>query len=450
MSRFVSRQLVTDAAVALALLAVTLGPGFVTALASPRKPGDPTGFLERAGVPLESGWWVCAALAIVGVAIRRQNAVVALVLTAAGTAGCLRLQPKFQLLDLALPLVMYTVAAMSRRRRFVLGALALTMILTYLAMLGSRLDIRHDQKAAAAAKENRQNVVQVRDVEARDKQEQQPDRTEVVGWAAIPVDALIETGQDVLEVWLLLVAAYAVGDGIRARRAHLVAAEQRTADLARQERQRAALAVAAERTRITRELHDVVAHGMSVMVVQAQGAAAALDRHPERTATALQHVIEVGRSSLSEMRRLLTAERTGTAEDTRLAPLPGIGAIPDLVDQLRLAGMRIDLQIEGVPDVVPAAVDLSAYRIVQEALTNTLKHAGPGAGARVRLEFDPVFLRVHVTDDGQGLAEGADGSGNGLRGIAERVAMLGGTLETGQAPGRGFRLGVTLPVDAGP
>jgi len=443
----VPRHLLADAALALALLAVTLGPSFVTALTPPQKPDDSIGFLDRAGVPLDHAWWWCAALALVGVAIRRQNAVVALVLTAAGTAGHLLLQTKFQLLDLALPLVLYTVAAMSRRRRFVLAALAVTMILTYLAMLGSRIDVMHTQKAAAAAKQAQQSI----DEAEPTKRERQPDTTRMLTYPAIPVEALIETGRDVLEMWLLLVAAYAVGDGIRTRRAHLVAVEQRTADLARQERQRAALAVAAERTRITRELHDVVAHGMSVMVVQAQGAAAALDRHPERSATALQHVIEVGRSSLSEMRRLLTAERAEPAgEDARLAPLPGIGTIPDLVDQLRSAGMRIDLHIDGVPDVLPPTVDLSAYRIVQEALTNTLKHAGPDAGAWVRLEFDPELLRIEVTDDGRGLAEGMDGCGNGLRGIAERVAMLGGALETGQAADRGFRLGATLPVGVRP
>ncbi|MEV6492163.1 histidine kinase, partial [Actinoplanes sp. NPDC051633] len=260
------------------------------------------------------------------------------------------------------------------------------------------------------------------------------------------VENLVNTGQSALELWLLLFAAYAVGDGIRSRRAHLAAVEQRTADLAREERQRAALAVAAERARITRELHDVVAHGMSVIVVQAQGAAAALERHPDRTATALQHVIETGRSSLAEMRRLLNAGRTDVAGDAQLTPLPGISAVPALVDQLRAAGMPINLHIEGVPEVMPAAVDLSGYRIVQEALTNTLKHAGPGAAAHVLLEFDPDCLRVEVADDGTGLAEGADGRGNGLRGIAERVAMLGGTLDIGGRGSAGFRLCATLPL----
>ena len=430
------RHLLTDAALALALLAVTVGPGLVLGLLE-HKPGDSTNYLARAGIPVDYSWWVFAGLAVAGVVIRRQSALTALVLTGVGTFGHLFLQTKFQLLDLALPLVMYTVATVARRRRMALVALAVTMILTYLAMLGSRINFEQVQKEAVAQK-------QAQGIKAGQPVELTKATTPAYG--VITVHALIDTSQAVLEMWLLLVAAYAVGDGMRSRRAHLTAVEQRTADLARQERQRAALAVAAERARITRELHDVVAHGMSVMVVQAQGAAAALDRHPERTSAALQHVIEVGRSSLAEMRLLLDAGRTDSADDARLAPLPGIAAVPELVDQLRSAGMRIDLHIEGMPEIVPATVDLSAYRIVREALTNTLKHAGPDAGARVRLEFDPKFLRVEVLDDGRGLTEGGDGLGNGLRGIAERVAMLGGTLETGQAQDCGFRLGATLPL----
>ncbi|MEV4537464.1 histidine kinase [Asanoa sp. NPDC049518] len=437
MPRSVPRHLLNDAALALALLAVTLGPGLVKGLLAEQKPDDTSSLLERSGLPLDRLWWVFAALAVAGVAVRRQNAAVALVLTGAGTCGHLLLHTKFQLLDLALPLVLYTLATVALRRRFVLAALGLTMILTYLAMLGSRLDLAHDQKKAFAEKEAQ--VAPVVD-------ETRVTRTRTVMFTRIPVEALVDTGQSVLEMWLLLVAAYAVGDGMRSRRAHLAAVEQRAADLAREERQRAALAVAAERARITRELHDVVAHGMSVMVVQAQGAAAALDRHPDRTATALRHVIEIGRSSLAEMRLLLAAGQTDAA---RLTPLPGIGAIPDLVEQLRSAGMAIDLHIEGAPAVVPPVVDLSAYRIVQEALTNTLKHAGEGASARVRLEFDPESLLVEVSDDGRGPAEGADDCGNGLRGIAERAAMLGGALETGVAPDGGYRLAATLPLAVG-
>lgn len=421
------RRLLTDAALALALVLVTVGPGLVTGLVAVRKPGDTTGALERSGLPVDAAWWLLVALIVAGVVIRRQRPLTALVLTGLGTCGHLVIQTKFQLIDLALPLVMYSVAAMARRRRAALAVLGVVMVATYGAMFGGRL--MEDRQAAGNAKKAELQAIKTVKVTAPP-------------W----IDSLVGTSQAVLEMWLLLVAAFAVGDGMRSRRAHLAAVEQRTADLAREQQQRAALAVATERARITRELHDVVAHGMSVMVVQAQGAAAALDRHPERTATALQHVITTGRSSLAEMRRLLAAGRPETAANPQLTPQPGIGTVPALVDQLRSAGMRIDLHIDGVPEVVPPAVDLSAFRIVQEALTNTLKHAGDGAGARVRLEFDPDCLRVEVVDDGAGLAGGADGRGHGLRGIAERVAVLGGALETGQGPGCGFRLGATLPL----
>ena len=433
-----SRRLLTDAALALALVVVTVVPGMVTAQLTMRKPGDETGYLARANLPTDPAWWLFAALIVAGVLLRQQRPVAALALAGVGTFGHLAVQTKFQLLALALPLVLYTVAAMARNRRFSLVALALTMALTYVAMLGSRIQHVEERSVKSAAQQTQAKIEPQNRVSPVDK---------VVVSAAPPwVASAVDTGQAVLEMWLLLFAAYAVGDGMRSRRAHLAVVEQRNADLAREERQRATLAVAAERARITRELHDVVAHGMSVIVVQAQGAAAALERRPDRAATALQHVIETGRSSLAEMRRLLAADRTDPAGEAQLAPQPGVGAVPALVDQLRSAGMPIDLHIDGIPEVMPAAVDLSGYRIVQEALTNTLKHAGPGAAARVRLEFGPDCLRVEVADDGTGLADGADGRGNGLRGIAERVAMLGGTLEIGGADQRGFRLCATLPL----
>jgi signal transduction histidine kinase len=248
----------------------------------------------------------------------------------------------------------------------------------------------------------------------------------------------------------VLALAFAIGDGVRSRRAHLRTAEQRAADLEREQHQRVALAAAAERTRITRELHDVVAHGVSVMVVQAQGAAAALQRHPERTAVALQNVIATGRASLAEMRRLLGVVRSDPADDPDRAPLPGVGALPALVDQVRATGTRVTLHIDGEPVPLPASVDLTAYRIVQEALTNTLKHAGPGAEAVVRLGFAADALAVEVTDDGVGGVPGdrvPDAGGNGLRGIAERVGILGGELTIGRGDGGGFRVRVRLPVE---
>ena len=436
MSRFEPRRLLTDAALAFALLALTLGPGLVTASVRTVKPGESTDFLDKAGIPMNSGWWLFAGLVMAGLLIRQHRPVPALTLIAAGVVGHLALQTKFQLLDLALPLALYTVASAARNRRRALGALGLIMVLTYLAMLTGRVGYDAQQKAALSEKLTQGGQILVT-------------KRATTTPTLLSVDVLVDTSQSVLEMWLLSVAAFAVGDGIRSRRAHLAAVEQRTADLAREERQRAALAVAAERTRITRELHDVVAHGMSVMVVQAQGAAAALERHPDRAADALRHVIEVGRSSLAEMRRLLAAGRTDPVGDPRLAPLPGIGDVPGLVDQLRTAGMRIELDIEGVPEAVPASVDLSAYRIVQEGLTNALKHAGPGAVTRVALDFQTDGVRLEVSDNGIGPAGGADATGSGLRGIAERVAMLGGDLAAGPgAGGSGFRLAATLPLSA--
>jgi signal transduction histidine kinase len=434
-NRFVPRRLLADAALALALIVLTVGPGLVNGLLTASKTGDPDGYLSRTGLPSDAPWWVFAWLIVAGLLIRQRSPLAALILVAVGVFGHLMIQTKFQLLDLALPLVVYTVAAAARNRRAALAVLGLAMVLTYAAVLGGRVLLDESQESAKTSK-----------LQAEQRAEDPPAGKVVIESTLPWADLMIDTSQAVLEMWLLLVAAFAVGDGMRSRRAHLAAVEERTADLAREQQQRAALAVAAERARITRELHDVVAHGMSVMVVQAQGAAAALDRHPERAATALQHVIETGRSSLAEMRRLLAAGRTDPADDPRLAPLPGIGAVPALVDQLRTAGMRVDLHIDGVPSVIPAAVDLSAYRMVQEALTNTLKHAGPGAAAQVRLGFGSEALRVDVVDDGAGPADGADGRGNGLRGIAERVAVLGGTLEIGRDDKTGFRLCATLPL----
>ena len=436
MTRFESRRWLTDAALALVLLTLTLVPGLVTASLRTVKPGEATDFLDKTGIPVAGGWWLCTGLVLAGLLIRQHIPGPALTLIAAGAFGHLAQQTKFQLLDLALPLALYTVASAARHRRRAIAVLGLTMVLTYVAMLLGQVGYDAQQKAAVAEKEGRDGQVVV---------------TKRAPGAAgrISLDVLIDTGQSVLEMWLLSVAAFAVGDGLRSRRAHLAAVEQRTADLAREERQRAALAVAAERTRITRELHDVVAHGMSVMVVQAQGAAAALERHPDRAADALHHVIDVGRSSLAEMRRLLAAGRTEPAADARLSPLPGIGDVPGLVDQLRSAGMTIELDVAGQPDAVPAAVDLSAYRIVQEGLTNALKHAGPGAVTRVALDFRGDGVRLEVSDNGIGPPAGVDATGNGLRGIAERVAMLGGELAAGPgADGSGFRLAATLPLAA--
>jgi signal transduction histidine kinase len=268
--------------------------------------------------------------------------------------------------------------------------------------------------------------------------------------------------------------AWAVGDAARTRRLHLATLEQRAADLERERDQREALAVAAERARISRELHDVVAHGISVMVVQAQGAEAALRSHPERTAAALGNVIDTGRASLAEMRRLLGLARAEPEDGPRLAPQPGVGALPALIDQVRGAGTSVELRVEGDPVPLPAALDLSVYRIVQEALTNTRRHVGDGARAMVRLAFRPALVEIEVADNGPGpsvtapaaapsaadaplgpsalaaSSAGAAPGGNGLRGIAERVAALGGSVAAGPCDGGGFGVHAQLPLAAAP
>jgi signal transduction histidine kinase len=221
-----------------------------------------------------------------------------------------------------------------------------------------------------------------------------------------------------------------MGHATRTRRANLALVQARAADAERDQRQRTALAVEAERNRIARELHDVVAHGLSVMVVQAQGASAALDRHPDRSREAMTHVITTGRASLAEMRRLLGL--VGKTGSQALEPQPSLVLLPDLLERVRATGTPVRLQVTGTPTALPATVELTAFRIVQEALTNSLKHAGPGVSCRVELAYREEALQLRIADTGPSAPPPTPG--NGLRGITERVLALGGTLYAG--PGR--------------
>jgi signal transduction histidine kinase len=245
---------------------------------------------------------------------------------------------------------------------------------------------------------------------------------------------------------LLLCIAWMGGDYARTRRLHAAMLEQRAIELERERDQRAQLAVAAERARIMRELHDVVAHGISVMVVQAQGAAATVRSRPARSLAALDEVVAVGRASLAEMRRLLGLSRGEVPQDALLAPQPGVAALPTLIDRIREAGVPVALHVEGDPYPLPAGVDLSAYRIVQESLTNTLKHAGDGARATVNLAFEPDRLAIEVADDGTGPTNNDGAAGTGLRSIAERAAALDGTVDLGNGAEGGFVVRVRLPL----
>jgi len=210
-----------------------------------------------------------------------------------------------------------------------------------------------------------------------------------------------------------------------------------------QEKARTAAAIADERARIARELHDVVAHSISVMVLQARGGRRALPAAPADAGGAFVIIEQTGHQALEEMRRLLGMLRRSDEELAR-APQPSLKELGRLVEQVRAAGLPVEVAIEGEAREVPPGVDLSAYRIVQEALTNALRHAGP-ARARVVVRYRPDHLELEITDDGPGPGDGT-GSGYGLIGMRERVSVFGGELQAGRRPEGGFALLVRLPL----
>lgn len=242
--------------------------------------------------------------------------------------------------------------------------------------------------------------------------------------------------------WLL--AAWAVGWIIRGWRRRTQELQVLTRELEAQRDLQAQAAVAVERGRIARELHDVVAHNVSMMVVQAGAAARVLEGAQPHVREALAAIADTGRSTVDEMRTLLGVLRAGD-DSTGLAPQPGLADLERLVASVREAGLPVELKIEGEPLPLPQALDLSGYRIVQEALTNTLKHAGR-ARASVRVRYQATGVELEIGDDGLGAGAGAGNGGHGLVGIRERVAMLGGELELGPRPEGGFGVRARLPL----
>jgi len=239
----------------------------------------------------------------------------------------------------------------------------------------------------------------------------------------------------------MLIARRAVRD--RQLRAEALAAR---ADLLERENElRANEAVAEERARIARELHDLVAHNVSVMVVQAGAERHALGEDQASTRATLASIEQAGRQALAEARRLLGMLRR-KGDNQELEPQPSVDQIDLLIEQVERAGLSVTLDVEGERVPLPAGVDLCAYRIVQEGLTNALKHAGP-ARAEVHLRYAPRALDVEVRDDGRGASQvNGDGAGHGLIGMRERVALYGGALETGPREGGGFEIRAHLPL----
>lgn len=249
--------------------------------------------------------------------------------------------------------------------------------------------------------------------------------------------------------FIIFGTAFVVGENVRNRRERLAELEERAiaAEAAREEDARRA--VAAERVRIARELHDVVAHSVSVMVVQAGAARRVLDRDRDAAVESLTAIEQTGRQSLSEMRRLLGVLRREDDVSFGRSPQPSVAAVDALVASTRDAGLDVDLVVEGEPRPLPPGVDLSAYRIVQEALTNALRHAGP-ASARVVVRYDDDELHLEVCDDGRGVVSTDGDGGHGLVGMRERVTLYGGELSTGNRPGGGFVVRARLPLSQVP
>jgi signal transduction histidine kinase len=341
--------------------------------------------LRRLDEPPEELGFALVVIASVALAWRRRAPLVvaAVVAATASIASLYGYWPEFAPYGL---IVLYTAAAHVDRRRF-------TTVLLPIALAGSI-------------------AISIGEFSGRG-----------VGWVEVAFSILVTAGLPIL-----------IGRMAYNRRRRIV----RDREIAARE------AVAAERVTIARELHDVVAHHMSVMVVQAGAARTVVQQDPEAADGALRQIEASGRMGLAEMRRLLEILK---AEDAgELAPQPGLAHLPTLLDGMRATGLPVEAVVEGEPRPLPPGVDLSAYRIVQEALTNALRHAD-AASTRVRLRYEPDALEVEVDDDGPGPPAGGNGRGHGLIGMRERAQLFGGEFEAGPRPGGGFRVRARLPAE---
>ena len=243
-----------------------------------------------------------------------------------------------------------------------------------------------------------------------------------------------------------VVAAGALGVYLRTRRQHVAALQERALQLERERDQQARLATASERARIAREMHDVVAHNLSVMIALADGARLTAAQDAGRAERAMGAVSSTGREALEEMRRLLGVLRDGEQADTPLTPQPDIDSLDGLLQQVRAAGLATRLTRTGAPTAVSPGAQLAVYRLVQEALTNTLKHARGASAAEVRLHYDADAVSLEVVDDGAPAAAPATDGGHGLAGMRERASAYGGAVEAGPHSQGGWRVRARIPL----
>jgi signal transduction histidine kinase len=264
-----------------------------------------------------------------------------------------------------------------------------------------------------------------------------------IGLVTVAAAGIVDaTTSNLLLSGAVYAGAYLFGSTVRNRRLYLGELEARARELERERDEEARRAVSEERLRIAQELHDVVAHSMGVIAVQAGVGAHVIDDDPAEAKRSLEAIAGTSRSTLTEIRRLLGVLRNDGAADYQ--PAPGLADLGHLAAELDAAGLPVAIEIEGDASEIPPGVDLTAYRIVQEALTNVLKHAGP-AHARVTVAYRPGMVTLRVTDDGRGVNGSSSGGGHGLLGMRERVGVYGGTLAAGPQTGGGFRVVAELP-----
>ncbi|MEH1101625.1 sensor histidine kinase [Micromonospora sp. CPCC 205561] len=285
--------------------------------------------------------------------------------------------------------------------------------------------------------------------------------------AAVQTQGVVAWWATALYYGLVTGAVWLVALNVRTRRFYVLSLEERAATLEREREAEARAAVAGERTRIARELHDVVAHSMAVMIVQADGARFMLDREPETARQAMKVVGDTGRQALEEMRRLVGVLREPSEPEPAPGPGPAGGAgvaadpehrrialaeLPALLDRFRAAGLRARHTVTGPPAPLPPGLELTIYRVVQEGLTNALKHAGVGAGVEVTLAHGDDAVLVRVVDDGHGRppVSPAPSGGHGLVGMRERVGVYDGSLTAGPRPAGGWQVEARLPLASTP